>query len=94
MAKVDVERLGGLAGFGAPGSRLRSRGCIDPSQLPSEDRGALDALFDRRGRPQAHVPDGFRYRITRLVAGRTETVEVSEHEVPARVRDCVQDELD
>jgi len=94
MAKVDVERVGGLAGFGSPGSHLRSRGCIDASQLATKDQGTLEALFARGGGQGTHMPDGFRYRLTRLVGGRTETVEVPEHELPAPVRDCVQDELE
>lgn len=93
MGTVDVERLGGFAGFGLPGSRLRSRGRIDTAQLAAGDRQVLEALFARRAAADAPVPDGFRYRITRRVGSRTETVEVREQDVPAPVRDCVQDEL-
>lgn len=93
MDPVDVERLGGFGGFGLPGSHLRSRGRIDPASLGAADRQAVEALFARRGPPAVPQPDGFRYRLTRRVAGRTEIVEVVEQDVPAPVRDCVRDEL-
>jgi hypothetical protein len=93
MGTVEVERLGGFAGFGLPGSRLRSRGRVDTAQLAASDLHALEALFARRGPPHPPKPDGFRYRITRRVGGHTETVEAAEPDVPAPVRNCVQDEL-
>lgn len=94
MDTVDVERLGGFAGFGQPGGRLRSRGRIDLAHLAGADRQRLETLFTRAGAAAIPFPDGFRYRMTRIVGGRTETVEVAEHEVPVAVRDCVHDELD
>ena len=94
MDTVDVERLGGFAGFGLPGSRLRSRGHIDAAQLAVADRQAIEALFARRGPPSPPLPDGFRYRITRSVGGRAQTVEAPEQDVPAPLRDCVRDEID
>lgn len=93
MEMVDVERLGGLAGFGLPGSRLRSRGQVDPARLASADRQRLEALFARRAGQRPPLPDGFRYRLTRRIAGRTEVIEVDEEDLPLPVRDCVQDEL-
>jgi hypothetical protein len=92
--RVEVERLGGLAGFGLPGSRLRSRGELDLAQLSSADSSALDALF---GPPQTHAdpsPDGFRYRLTRHDDAGTRVIEVPETDVPAALRDCVKDSLD
>ncbi|MFL6693792.1 MAG: protealysin inhibitor emfourin [Ramlibacter sp.] len=93
MDSIEVERIGGFAGFGLPGSRLRSHGRLDASHLAADDRKVLEALFARRGPPSAPAPDGFRYRITRRVGGHTETIEAAEPDVPATVRDCVQDEL-
>jgi len=93
MDSIEVERLGGFAGFGLPGSRLRSRGRLDAAHLAADDRKVLEALFARRGAQSAPLPDGFRYRITMRVGSRTETIEAAEPDVPATVRACVQDEL-
>ena len=95
---LRVERIGGLAGFGLPGAHLRSRGEIDCAALDPGTRQALDQLF--AGKRQlslragtSAVRDGFRYRITRGSGAAAETVEVAEAEVPAAVRDCVNDEI-
>ena len=92
MATVRVERIGGFAGFGLPGSRLRSRGEVDSAQLSAADRAALDALFEP---PPATVPqpDAFVYRLTRRAAAGEQTVEVAEQHVPAALQSCVSDEL-
>lgn len=92
MDKIEVERIGGFAGFGGPGSRIRSRGELALDTLPSADRQAMDALFASGGGGSG-VPDGFRYRITRTTASRTETIEVPEADVPAAIRASVRDEL-
>ena len=90
---VKVERLGGLGGFGLPGSRIRSGGELPLARLSAADRNALDALFARGARKAAVMPDGFRYRITLTRAGSAKTIEVAEGEVPIAVRDCVKDTL-
>ena len=90
---LEVERLGGLAGFGTAGSRLRSRGQLDVSTLSAEDRQALELLFSR---PPANPlrPDEFRYRLTRSLDHGPESVEVPESQVPAAVRSAVKDEIE
>lgn len=96
MSRIDVERLGGLAGFGTPGSHLVSRGQIDLVELSSADRDAIENLFTdhARGKRRAvQMPDSFRYRISRERGGRTQVIEVAESEVPAVVVACVRDEL-
>ena len=95
--RLDVERLGGLAGMGLPGSRIRSVGCVQGHELSAAERSRLGALFSGR-KPAAEHPgaaDGFRYRLTlhRAGAAKPEVVEVPEAAVPAKVRDCVSDEL-
>jgi hypothetical protein len=93
MSRLRVERIGGLAGFGLPGSRLRSVGEVEPGALSGADRAAVESLF-APGRPAAApAPDEFVYRITRRGARGDETVEVAEHDVPEVLRDCVSDEL-
>ena len=88
--RVDVERLGGFAGFGGPGSHLKSRGSLALADLAADDRRAVEALFvDDRGSTGAAHPDGFHYRVT--VGGRS--VDVDEGLVPRALRDCVKDEL-
>jgi hypothetical protein len=92
MDAIDVERVGGFAGFGGPGSRLRSRGRVDPATLSSADRTALAALFDHPPAAGPH-PDGFSYRLTRHGAQVPQTVEVAEQHVPESIRAVVKDEL-
>ncbi len=95
LQPIEIERVGGFAGFGGPGSHLRSRGALPWAHLSATDREQLERLLAARGVP-APAPrgaDGFRYRITTLHQGRPVTVEVHEDQVPAALRDCVQDEL-
>jgi len=95
MGVLIVERLGGLAGFGLPGSRLQSRGEQSIAALSPADQAAVEALF-RNPVPSpgsGQERDGFRYRITRSVKGHDEAVEVPESAVPAAIRACVSDKL-
>jgi len=92
MTRLEVERLGGIAGFGLPGSRLRSRGQVEIGDLAPADRQAIEALFDHPpGGP--HLPDAFRYRLTLQTPGGRQVVEVPEQHVPPAVRSVVQDEI-
>lgn len=94
-----VERVGGLAGFGGAGARLRSRGHIALETLAPADRRAVECLFEspaaQPGAPQPDSPlrDGFRYRLSRACESGTQTVEVAEASLPAAVIGCVRDEL-
>jgi hypothetical protein len=90
---VKVERLGGLGGFGLPGSRIRSAGELALSRLSAAERKALDALFAHGARKAAVMPDGFRYRLTLTIGGNAKTIEAAEDQVPPAVRDCVKDTL-
>lgn len=91
--QLQVERLGGLAGFGLPGSRLRSHGVKLLADLSAADAKAVQALFEHPSGAKAPMPDGFFYRLTRHVAGAAHSVEVHEALVPPALRDCVSDEL-
>lgn len=94
MDELRIERIGGLAGFGLPGSRLQSRGQCAWSDLSKADQAAVEALF--AGKAKAALPgaaDTFRYRITRVSSGKTKTVEVPESSVPASLAARVKDEL-
>ena len=94
---IEVERTGGFAGFGGPGSRLRSRGVLHWAHLTADDRQHLLTLLaepaTRSAPPAARGADGFRYRVTTLHEGQPVTLDLPEHLVPAALRDCVQDEL-
>jgi hypothetical protein len=96
MGILKIERVGGLAGFGLAGSKLRSEGQQALSALSAADRASVENLFkgstDARG--QQPVADGFRYRITRTVNGKNQSVEVPEAAVPEALRACVTDRLD
>jgi hypothetical protein len=97
MTVLKVERVGGFAGFGGPGSHIRSQGEIDSAALADADRARVEALFERGAAAAAGaaspVRDGFSYRITRQTAAGAETVEVPESVVPAAVAQSVRDEL-
>lgn len=95
MAILHIEKLGGLAGFGMTNARIRSRGKIDTESLSPAEQEATDSLFQTGGttKDDAKGADGFRFRISRTTSAGTETVEVSEADVPAVLASCVKDEL-
>ena len=91
--ELEIERVGGFAGFGLPGSHVKSRGRIALSALSSGDRATVEEWFTGGASSEASKPDAFRYRITRRSANGDETVELPEDRVPAAIRDRVKDEL-
>jgi hypothetical protein len=91
--QLHVERLGGFAGFGNPGSHIRSVGDLNRSKLSAADLTAIDALFDRVPSSKDAMPDGFRYKLTRQTPNGPQTVEVPEEHVPQSVRSAVKDQL-
>ena len=93
MDDLEIERIGGLAGMGLPGSRLRSRGRLALSSLSAADRQAVDALFEAPAPPPDNMRDGFRYRLTRRTAAGVQTVEMPESAIPAAVSGSIRDEL-
>ncbi|HXO70996.1 MAG TPA: protealysin inhibitor emfourin [Bradyrhizobium sp.] len=95
MGTLKIEKVGGFAGMGVPGSKIRSGGEQSVSALSADDQAAVEALFHN---PDAHqgsgqVRDGFRYRITRTANGKQQTVEVPEAAVPHALKACVTDKL-
>ena len=90
MDRLDIERVGGLGGFGGP--NLKSRGQIVTSKLSVADRSAVDALF---ANPPLDAPrtDEFSYRLTRQTPSGPQTIQVAERHVPNAVRSAVEDEL-
>ena len=92
--RLMIERVGGLAGFGLPGSHLKSKGELAVSELSTADRNAVEALFASKDTPAQPMPDAFRYRITRHTSAGQQTIEVPEARVPAVLRNSVKDQLD
>ncbi len=92
-ARIHIERLGGLAGFGLPGSALSSVGEIDPLSLSDADRAAVEALFTRPRRPAApsRARDAFLYRLSRPTKDGVLTVEANESEIPIALIGCIRD---
>jgi hypothetical protein len=91
---VTIERVGGLAGFGAPASRVRSHGRVDLDRLSADDRAAVEALFSRyRATSPTPRPDAFRYKISRGSGASAEAIEVPEEALPSAVTGAVKDEL-
>jgi hypothetical protein len=95
MSTLKIERIGGLAGFGLPGSRLRSIGEQAVAALSAADQALVDDLFrnPERHKGSGQERDGFRYRITRNRNGQDETVEVAEAAMPQALRAVVSDKL-
>lgn len=94
--QLKIERKGGLAGFGLPNSRLRSRGAIDLQSLSASDRQAIEKLF-AGGAPSpapASQADAFQYHLTMTTPQGEKTIVVPERQVPEAIRDAVHDELD
>ena len=94
MGILKVEKLGGFAGYGNPGSRIRSQGEIAVESLSEADRRSVTRLFkSRQSSPSSAIRDGYRYRLSHSTAIGTEIVEVAEDVVPQSIRACAKDEL-
>lgn len=94
MAKLQIERIGGLGGFGGFGARIRSHGEVEMEALSTVDQQVVEALFQSDGKEKhSQVRDGFRYRISRNIAGKAETIEAPEMSVPLALSQSVKDEL-
>ena len=93
MSDLSIERIGGLGGFGLPGSRVRSHGSVAFDSLSQADQAAVEALFKSGGTGAAGMPDEFRYRIVRTTSAGSETVEAPASAVPAALQNSVKDEL-
>ena len=94
MAKLQVERVGGIAGFGGAGSHLRSRGEVELTDLSAAEQQAVDSLFQSRDKPKSsQMRDGFQYRITRNTVNGVETIVVPEEALPSTIRGSVKDEI-
>jgi hypothetical protein len=95
MSMLKIEKIGGLAGMGLPGSKLKSSGEQSMSALSADDQASVEAMFrdPKAHRESPQMRDGFRYRITRTVNGKEQTVEVPESAVPAALKACVTDKL-
>jgi hypothetical protein len=93
MDRLEIERLGGLAGFGGAGSCLRSRGQLDATKLSAVDQKAVSTLFSQPVTVDSSVRDGFRYRITRHTDASSMTVEIPEQHVPDVLKASVRDEI-
>jgi hypothetical protein len=94
QGQLQVERIGGFAGYGLPGSHLKSRGELSMSELSPADLQAVEALFQRKSQPAAPKPDGFVYRITKKSGSDSQTIEVPEDSVPMVIRNSVKDTLE
>jgi hypothetical protein len=95
MGTVKVEKVGGFAGFGLPGSKIKSSGETAVSALSAADQAWVEALFQkpRSAQKAGDERDTHRYRITRTANGRNQTIEVPEALVPHALKACVKDRL-
>jgi hypothetical protein len=95
MSTVKIEKIGGLAGYGLPGSRIKSSGETAIATLSPADQAWVEASFQKPPRSQeaGNERDTHRYRITRTKNGHDETIEVPEAQVPHALKHCVTDKL-
>jgi hypothetical protein len=95
MDEIKIERLGGLAGYGMPDSRLKSRGVAAFETLSADDRHSVESLFSggKTLKPSL-MADGFTYRITRQAKDGPQTIEVPEEVVPAALIATIRDEIE
>lgn len=94
MDDLEIERFGGLAGFGGPLSRVRSIGHLSVDALTGDDRHAVERLFaEARDPTEQPRPDEFRYRITRKTDTGSLSIEVPAHRVPRFIEQSIHDEL-
>lgn len=95
MNRLAIERLGGLAGFGGRGGRLRSQGTVDIQSLSPADQETVRQLFEGGGPPPApQGADAFRYRITRQTPQGPQSVEAPHEALPQALIASVRDVLD
>jgi len=95
MGMLKIEKIGGLAGFGLPGSRIKSSGESAISALSAADQAWVEASFQKppRSQKEGNERDTHRYRITRTRDGHEQTIEVPEALVPHALKACVTDKL-
>lgn len=91
--RIDVERLGGLAGYGMPGGHLRSRCHVMAQGLSLADQVMLRDIFLHPVEALVQTRDAFRYSLTRQRHNRLHTVVVAEAAVPESILNCLRDEL-
>jgi hypothetical protein len=96
--RLQVERCGGIGGFGQPGAHVRSRGEISCDTLSKSEQALIARLFERPAKPRAaagkgQMRDGFRYRVSRGAGAAAEAVEVAEADLPPCLQRSLKDEL-
>jgi hypothetical protein len=94
MDRLDIERLGGVAGMGTARSRLRSRGSVDLAALTDTDRAAVERLFEAGGAAPSPGADAFRYRLTRETPQGPVTIEAPHEGLPAALTESLRTELE
>lgn len=95
MDELEIERLGGLGGFGLESSRLRSRGKVAFESLSETDKQVVRSLFTDDEPAQASpMRDGFRYRIVWRSQSGERTIEAPEGLVPQSLTAAVKDTLE
>lgn len=91
-----IERLGGLAGVGLPGSHIRSRAVLACKAMGAEESRCVAALFAApppAGAAAGTGADGFRYRLTLRGKNSSREIEVAEAALLPSLQQRVQDEL-
>lgn len=92
--RLEVERLGGLAGLGGTRSRLRSRGELRGDQLSLAERELISRLFAAPAPAPDPGADGFRYRVQWHRPGVSPplVMDLPGSALPAALLNCIKDE--
>lgn len=93
---LEIERLGGLAGMGLPGSHIRSHALVICRDLSPAELASVAALFEAHAdtaRSAQAGADFFRYRLTLHSDGGSRQIEVPGHDLLESLQSRVHDEL-
>lgn len=93
--RIEIERFGGLAGVGLPGSRIRSRVLLRGSDLSDAERASIEKAFNKRaaGDDNPTNADAFRYHITIHNEGGSEELDAGPGNLMESLQNRIQDEL-
>lgn len=94
--RLDIERLGGLAGMGLSQSRIRSRVTLLGKELSAGEQDSVDALFKAdasRTRTEQGGADSFRYRLTLHNSQGSREIEVGAGDLRESLEARIKDEL-
>ena len=86
MTKITIEQQGGLAGLGDSASALTRTLNVDPESLIPGHKRLIDQLFEKPENAGAAGGDQITFKISRELAGSSETIVVNESDLPTSLQ--------